>query len=180
MDNPINLKLMKKLIFVVGILLLAVIWSAAQTTNGLLLKNYTNQKTVFIENGSKIKITSMGKTLKGKFKTISNEAITIGSDTIPVSQLQEIRSKTSSSKVGGFALLVPGSIIGSGGAILTIAGLVELSGYGIIGVVLGVPLATLGTIGVIKGVQLLSNGKKFRPSMWEYTIAMPTPFEAAN
>lgn len=178
-DNQINLRLMKKLIFVVGILLLAVIWSAAQTTNGLLLKNYTSQKTVFIKTGSKIKITKMGKTFKGNFKVISNEAITIGGDTIAVNQLQEVRSKTTSTTIGGVAWLVPGAIIGASGTAITISGLTQLGGYGIIGVVLGAPLAALGTIGVIKGVRLLSNGKKFTPSKWEYTIVNPTPLEAS-
>ena len=169
-DHSINLKLMKKLIFVVGILLLAVIWSAAQTTS---------QKTVFIKTGSKIKITKMGKTFKGNFKVISNEAITIGGDTIAVNQLQELRSKTTSTTIGGVAWLVPGAIIGASGTAITISGLAQLGGYGIIGVVLGAPLAALGTIGVIKGVRLLSNGKKFTPSKWEYTIVNPTPLEAS-
>ena len=150
----------------------------AQSTNGLVLKNYKTQKTFFVKEGTKVKIKKEGKTLKGAFKVVSDHAILIKTDTLQINQIQGLSAKTSSSIIGGTALLIPSSLIGGSGLVLTIAGIASLSDYGLIGIIFGAPIAALGTIGVISGIKLLSNGKKFQRSKWEYTIVLATPLEA--
>jgi len=113
--------------------------------------------------------------LKGAFKLVSDQAIRISTDTLQINQIQELRAKTSSSVIGGTALLIPSSLIGSSGLVLTIAGNSSLSDYGIIEVIFGAPIAALGTIGVVSGIKLISNGKKCQRSKWEYTIVLETP-----
>ena len=169
---------MRKLITVFTFLFLFFTAGLAQSTNGLILKKYGSQKSIFVKEDTKVKIIKNGKTYKGKFKVVSDQAILINEDTIPISQIQKLNAKTSSSKLGGTALLVPGGLVGAGGTALTIAGLASLSEYGIIGVVIGAPSAVLGIFVVVKGVQLLSNGRKFDPSKWEYTISYSLPLEA--
>lgn len=166
----INLKFrfMKQIIIIIGILSLATICGFAQTKTGLEVRNFKNNKTILIKDGAKVKIKEAGKKMKGKLKVISDQAILVNSDTILISQIQELRARTSSSLLGGLVMAVHGGVIGSAALYAIVTSLVEAGGYAIISVIVFTPLAAAGMFVAIKGVQLLINGKKFSSCKWEY------------
>lgn len=165
-----------KQIITITILLTFATWSGfAQNKTGLEVKNYKSHKTIFIKDGAKVKIREAGKKLKGNLKVISDQSIMVNSDTILLSQIQELRARTSSSLLGGLGMVVPGVVIGSAAIYAVIASLAEAGGYAIISVIVFTPLAAAGTFVAIKGIQLLLNGKKFPSWRWEYKTSGPFP-----
>jgi hypothetical protein len=170
---------MKITIFILSFLFLFLHQGAAQTSHGLLIKNFKNQQSRVIKEGSKITIKKGGQTYKGSFQIVSDEMLAIGPDTISLSQIGELFAKTSSSNLSGGAFSILGIWAGAGGLAGTVAAATEGS-FALILIPFTASIAAIGTFGAIKGIQLLSRGKKFKSYKWEYTIAMPTPLEAAN
>lgn len=166
---------MKNLFFIFQLLILTSFAGYAQTNAGLQLRNYNTNNSKFVTEGSKILVIKDGKIYKGTLKVISDESIAINSDTILLSQIQELRVKTFSNQFGGGVLLASGSFVGGFGLVFVGAGIAEASGYGIIAIIFGAPLAAVGIFGAIKGVKLLSGGKKFVPTKWEYKIINTVP-----
>ncbi len=162
---------MKKLFFIFELLILTSFAGIAQTNTGLELRNYNTNNSKFISEGSKIQAIKDGKTYKGNLKVISDKSICINSDTLLLSQIQEISAKTFSRQLGGAALLVPSSFVGGFGLWAVAMGLASSDGYGIIVVVFGTPVAAAGILGVYIGAKLIFKGRKFNPSRWEYRVA---------
>ena len=77
--------------------------------------------------------------MKGKLKVISDQAILVNSDTILISQIQELRARTSSSLLGGLGMTVPGGVIGSAALYAIVTSLAEAGGYAIISVIVFTP-----------------------------------------
>ena len=165
---------MKCIFIVVALFILTSFAVIAQNKSGLEVKGYEGKVTRYISEGSKICVITNGEKYRGNFKVLSDKAILISSDTILVSQIQELRAQTSSSQIGGIALVVPGSIIGGLGLVGIGVGIAE-GGYGLIAAILVTPIAGIAIFGAIKGVQLLSRGKKFSSSKWKYTITAIPP-----
>jgi hypothetical protein len=159
---------MKQIIIITIFLAFATLLRFAQNKTGLEVKNYKSHKTIFIKDGAKVKIKEAGKKMKGKLKVISDQAILVNSDTILISQIQELRARRSSSLLGGLGMTVPGGVIGSAALYAIVTSLAEAGGYAIISVIVFTPLAAAGMFVAIKGVQLLINGKKFSSWKWEY------------
>ncbi|MGQ7868381.1 hypothetical protein [Sunxiuqinia sp. sy24] len=164
---------MKSAILILSFLFLFLHQGAAQSSNGLLINNFKNQQSRVIQEGSKITIKKDGQTYKGKFQIVSQEALAIGSDTINLSQIDELFAKTSSSNLGGSALSILGIWAGAGGLAGTVAVAAEGS-FALVLIPFTASIAALGTFGAIKGIQLLSRGKKYKSFKWEYTMIIPT------
>ncbi|MGQ8336448.1 hypothetical protein ACUNWD_07840 [Sunxiuqinia sp. A32] len=160
---------MKNALLILCFIFFSATTGVAQSPNGIIVKNYKNQKTKFIEEGSKITVKKYGQIFKGTFQLASNEAILVNSDTILISEVQELYSKTAGSNIGGIASTAVGGWAGAGGIIGTAAVLSEGS-YAIILIPFTAAIGALGTFGAIKGIQLLSRGKKYKSVKWEYTL----------
>lgn len=163
---------MKKIYLIISLLLLITIGGIAQNRAGLELRNTNSQSSVFIAEGSKISVVKDHQNYKGLLKIVSDQSICINSDTLLINQIQEITSKSSSRKVGGTALIIPGGVLTIGGLTLIGVGLASSDGYGFLGVVMGAPVAAVGILGIYLGIKMIK-GKKFSPSKWEYRIVNP-------
>lgn len=140
---------MKQLYSVFVLLFLIAFAGFAQNKASLEVKNFNTQHSKFIQEGSKVQVIKEGRIFKGTLKIISNESILTNSDTIQLSQIQEIPAKTVSRQLGGAALLVPSAFIGGFGFWAVGAGLASADGYGIIAVVFGSPLAAAGVLSYV-------------------------------
>lgn len=170
---------MKLIFFITSLFFLTANGVFAQNFAGLEVKNYNNNRTKYIPEGSKIQVIKNGVKYKGKFKVISDKFVSIGSDTLSLNQIQELRARTSSSNVGGLALLVPGSFIGGWGLNVMAIGLAE-GGWGFLAVFIGTPPALVGVTGAIVGGKLLFKGKKFNPSRWGYKLNGGDQLQVSN
>ncbi|MFY9153921.1 MAG: hypothetical protein WAO52_18010 [Prolixibacteraceae bacterium] len=170
---------MKQLILVMGLIFLTSSGLLAQKSTGLEVKKYNSNRSFYIPESSKIQVIKNGVKYKGKLKVISDQLVSIGSDTLSLNQIQELRAKTSSSNVGGIALLAPGSFIGAWGLNVMGIGLAE-GGWGFLAVFIGTPPALVGVTGAIIGGKLLFKGKKFNPSRWEYKLNGGEQLQVSN
>jgi len=170
---------MKQIFLFVGLLFIVSSGLFAQKNSGIEVKNFNTNRSMFISEGTKIQVIQNGIKYKGKLKVISDKLICINSDTLSLNQIQELRAKTVSSGLGGAALLVPGSLLGGFGLYAIGIGLAE-GGWGFLAVMIGTPPALVGITGVLIGARLLSKGKKFSPSKWEYKLNSSEPLHISN
>lgn len=158
---------MKRTILTTTLLLLFILSGFAQT-NGLEFKNLSTQKTKYIKEGEKIKVKSDGKTYKGRFEIISDSQILVESDTLLLSDIQDIRTKSFLSSLGGGLLFVYGSF----GAAAMIYGISMIAIEGGELVILGILF--FGAMGVgaafiaAGGFALMVHGKSHKSKRWEY------------
>jgi len=148
---------------------------------GLLVTKYKNQKSKFIKEDLKVRIKSNGKTLKGRFRTLSDSTILVKTDTILLSQISEIRVTTFPIQLGGGLLLLAGTYITAGG-IFGVATLASEGGGGglLVGLLVFSPLYVGGAFIAASGIFLLVKGKKYATSKWEYKIVKPIPVTDSN
>ena len=165
---------MKQMLLIIHLIILTGFGVIAQNKAGLLVRNYSNNNSKFISEGTRIHVVKDGRTYKGTLKVISDQIILVNSDTIAVSQIQELFAKTTSNQLGGLALAVPGTIIGGVGLVGIVAGIAEGS-YALVGAILITPIVGISIFGAIKGFQILSRGKKFSSAKWKYTITGLSP-----
>jgi len=161
---------MKQMYLVVILFFLGLFGALAQSKANLEVLNYHNHRSKFIQEGTKVRVIKEGRIFKGILKILSNQSILINSDTIKLNQIQEIDAKTSARQAGGVALLVPSTAVGGFGLWAIGAGLAAHDGYGMLAVIIGAPFAAVGALGIYVGAKLISNGRKFNTSRWEYRI----------
>jgi len=99
---------MKRTIMTACLLLIFIISGLAQT-GGLELKKSSTQQVKHVKEGKKIKVKSEGKTYKGRFEIISDSQILVESDTLLLSEIQDIRTKSFLSSLGGGLLFAYGT-----------------------------------------------------------------------
>jgi len=168
---------MKKIILIAGLLAIFSLWGFSQNNAVLEVRNYKTHKSRFIKESSKVKIKEAAAKYKGRLTVLSDHSILVDSDTVLLSQIQGINSRTTSSTFGGIGLLVPGAILGSFGTWGFVTVWAELASP-FIGAIIFAPIAAVGIFGTIIGVQLLSNGKKFSSWKYEYKTIIPFPAQA--
>ena len=161
---------MKSIYIVIVLAFFTSLAVLAQNKKVLKLRNYNTNNLRYIHEGSKVHAIRDGKVCKGILKIISEKTIAINSDTLQISQIQEISAKTTSRTVGGVALLIPSAYIGGLGIWAVAAGLGSLDNFGALAIVIGAPLAVVGLFGIYAGAKFIFNGRKFSPSRWEYSI----------
>lgn len=170
---------MKRFFLVIYLLSITVYGAIAQNTAGLEVRKFDTNSSIFIPEGSKIQVIKDHKRYKGTLKVISDQSILIDSDTILINQIQLLNAKTFSSKLGGGILVAAGSFFGGLGVAGVGSALLSADSYAILGIVFA-PLGVLGIIGVIKGVKLISRGRKFNPSDWEYRVITSAPQQVSK
>ena len=166
---------MKQIYLAITLFLFTSVAAIGQDKSGLELMSHKGNQFKYISEGSKVSVYKYGKKYKGNLKVLSDKAILINSDTILVSQIQQLCVQTPSSQLGGLGLAVPGAFISGGGLALLGAGIIQAEGVLILMGIVMSPITAIGIFGTIKGVQLLSRGKKFSSSRWKYTIAVVPP-----
>lgn len=162
------------------ILVLVLLSFATSAVNaqkgGILVTKYNNQKSKFINEDSKIRVKSGGKTLKGEFRTLSDSTIMVNADTILLSQITEIRYKNLSALLGGGSLLLTGAYLTAAGIYGVAMTSAEGGGIGfLLGMVIFSPFYVGGALITTGGILLLVHGKKYVPSKWKYKIARNNP-----
>jgi hypothetical protein len=162
---------MMKSLILITLLSLFFVFSCYGQDKVLLLTKKKNQKEKTIEEGRKMKVyTNKGSVFHERFHVISDSLIVLKNDTVALSEIEKIRSKSTASKVVG------GIFAGSGG-IVTIFGsmiLIEMVSEGgltaLVGMILGVPVTATGVIVATTGALFLTIGKKYKQNKWEFRI----------
>jgi hypothetical protein len=137
----------------------------------LVLKKKMNGKEKIIREGKRIKtITNSDRILKGKFEIINDSSLVIKSDTLDVSDIVKIRTKSIASYITG------GLLTGGGGLITTLGSLLvsQASSEGFMlaffYVVIGLPVIGVGVMTTIGGVLVLTIGKIYTNKKWDFGI----------
>jgi hypothetical protein len=153
---------MKTIFLLISFSLMAIFNSHGQDKE-LLLTKKKNQKEKTIEAGKKIKVyRNDGTVFHDRYSILSDSMIVLGNDTVALSEIEKIRTKSTASKVAG------GIFAGTGGmvTILGSAILIEMVSEGgiaaLVGVILGVPVTTVGVIVASTGALFLTVGKKYK------------------
>ncbi|RKD86130.1 hypothetical protein [Mangrovibacterium diazotrophicum] len=146
----------------------AALTTQAQDYNSIRLTHLKNQLSFEIERGAKVVITTSDNRIKGKISQIQDDALVIGTDTITFSEINILFAKTYSSKTSGVLLSILGGSLGTAGIYGTGVAIVE-GGYSRLILLYSPALITVGTIITIKGVQMLSRGKRFKKTKWDFS-----------
>ncbi|SEA81878.1 hypothetical protein SAMN05443667_10990 [Flavobacterium gillisiae] len=146
-----------ELIFFTMLLLFTSSFLTAQE-KGIYLENRSKNKTIFLPQNKKIKITtSEGKKLAGNYTIVDDKSILIKNQLISLSSVVAIKKYSTYSAITATAGIAVGSLFTVVGAAGIIAG-----GYGFI----ASPLAPIGLAMVL--IPVLSN--KHKREKWEYKI----------
>ncbi len=158
---------MKKTILTAGFLFIFILCGLAQT-GGLEFKKVYNQKTKYLQEGKKILVKSGGKKYKGKFRIISDSTILVESDTLRLSDIQDIRTKSLLSALGGGLIFAYGTW-GTGAMIYGIALIVtEGTDLVVLGVLFLGSMAVVAAVIAASGFALMIHGKSHKSKKWDY------------
>ena len=154
------------------ILLLFCIICFCSTVFGqeLVLTKTKNGKEKNVKQGKKIKVwTNTGDIYKGFF-TIKNDSLLIpGEGTISINDIEMIGKKSMGLVIAGGALAGIGGFATFGMGIATVNILID-GGLALLALIVAIPMdaiaITVGTTGVI----ILTNGRKFKKTKWDYAI----------
>lgn len=162
-------------IALVTCLLLAYSLAGLAQSGGLELTKVKTQKTSYVKSGKKIRVISDHKTYRGRLEAISDSTITVGSDTLHLASIQDIRTKSLLNGLGGGLIFFMGTYM-TLGMIYAIA-LTATEGASL--VALGVLF--FGTLGVgsaliaAGGIALMIHGKTHKSHKWKYKTAASLP-----
>jgi len=162
---------MKTKLLFLGITLFSMINVFSQN-EVLILKKKKNDKEKLVQEGKKIKlITFDDQRLEGKFDITNDSVLVFEGDSLLLSEIDVIRTKSLASKIIGGSLAGGGALVTTGGALIVINTFAEGGLAVIVGIVLGIPITTVGVIVTTSGVLLATIGKKHKSKKWDFDIA---------
>lgn len=165
---------MKRTILTTGLLLIIFLSGLAQT-GGLEFKRIQDQKTKYLQEGKKILVKSEGKKYKGKFQIISDSTILVESDTLLLADIQDIRTKSLLSALGGGLLFAYG-VYGTGAAIYGIALIVaDGAELALLGGLFFSSLAVGAAFIAVSGFTIMIHGKSHKSKRWKYKTLRNVP-----
>jgi hypothetical protein len=160
-----------KTTLLLSLLLLGILHVSYGQDDQLLLKKKNSHKEKVLTEGKSIRIITMEKqTLKGRFEIISDSLLTIAGDTVATNEIQRIRTKSLGGKITGGILSGGGGIITTFGAIIIITTFSAEGLAPLVGILIGIPLTGVGIVIATTGVLVLSIGKNYRHTKWNYEI----------
>ena len=141
--------------------------------NVLVLTKKKNQKEKVVKEQKSIKaITSDNVKHKGRLVITDETHIVLGADTLSLSDIETIRTKSLASQITGGVVTTIGGITTTTGAYIFIE-LVVIDGRlfsMLVGIILGVPITVVGVLATTTGVLVLVIGKKHKKEKWDYSI----------
>lgn len=154
----------------ITVLCLMVSFTAWAQSSGIQLTKHQNQRIKFIKEGTKTLVRHGALISKGPFTILSDSTILVNTDTILISNVQEIRVRNIGNQITGGAMALIGSylfVVGIVGiaAIAADMGQVALL-YGIIFLPVGVGCVWAAAT----GIGYLTKGKKYSGNKWDYRI----------
>ncbi|GEM_PF-1309414 len=156
-------------------ILVAVVYlniSASAQNEVLMLKKKNTGKEKVIHEGKRIKVrTVTGLTVKGRLGITAGDSIALNQDTMALSQIERIRTKSAGSLAVGSVVTGAGALMTTGGAVIFAQSLSQNVMILIIyGFIIGGAMMTYGTILTASGILILTIGKKYHSSKWDFQI----------
>ena len=139
----------------------------------LVLKKKSNNKEKLVREDKKIKIvTSDNQKIEGKFDIQNDSVLICNGDTLLLSEIEMIRTKSKATKIIGSSVAGIGALTTAGGAVVVVSTFAEGGLAVIVGIALGIPITTVGVIVTTSGVLMATIGKKHKSKKWNFDIAM--------
>ena len=131
-------------------------------------------KTRILEEGKRLKVSANGFLYKGDLNIIDAKLISIGGDTLSISDITKIMFKSSATKVVG-GMLLGGGVLGIGLSALMIEAAYSAGGFGAFLIItfVVVPIAITAALATLTGTIILCTGKKYKSSKWKYQVIQP-------
>ncbi len=166
---------MKKLAFITIALLVLSIDVSGQGSALILVKTKNGVERTYYE-GKKVKAVLMnGEAFKGTLTIVNDSCITLGADTIRLSQVERFRIKSTANFISG-GLIIGAGILGTAIGIKIITESAAAGGYAaFFGVLFSLPLATVGIMAAGAGLAIILAGKKYTRLQWQYSIRLIPP-----
>jgi hypothetical protein len=163
---------MKIAVLLSGILIYSVLTAFGQQDQLVLKKKSREKEKVFTEGKTLKVITTNNRVLKGKFEAVNDSLLAINQDTIVLSDIAKIRTKSPGGKITGAILSGGGGLITVSGLLLIVTTFAEGGLAPIVGVFIGIPLTVVGILITTSGVLFLTIGKKYKREKWDYRIVL--------
>jgi hypothetical protein len=159
------------------ILVLALIVFTFRSTLGqadqLVLKRKSDGKERILNEGKSVKVVTLNhKELNGAFEIINDSLLTIGHDTLVLSDIDRIRTKSKGAKITGGILTGSGGFITLSGTFLLLKSFAEGGLAPIAGILIGIPMITIGILITTPGILFLTVGKKYKHEKWDYRVVL--------
>lgn len=140
-------------------------------SGSLVMKNIVNGRMKSVRVGKTITITTHdNRKSRGRMTIVGDSGIVLKADTIFLSDIKTIRTKSVPSKIVGSIFTISGGFATAGGSAILITGLPE-GGFGaLFAVIIGLPITTVGVIFTSAGILTFTVGKKFESKRWSYSI----------
>jgi len=157
------------------ILLITILFSFSSFAQNeeLVIRNKKSgkEKTVSEQKTIKLFLNDLSVN-KGPLEIIDNSSVVIGGDTVKLTNIQKIRTKSLASQITGGVVTFLGSATTALGTYIFVDLLFIHPGFfeAIVGVVLGIPIAATGIIITGTGLAVLLIGKKYPADKWDYSI----------
>ena len=169
---------MKTFALITFVLLLLHYEVSGQGSALILVKTKNGFERTFKE-GKMVKAVLMNsKVFKGIMAVVNDSCITLGTDTIRLSQVERFRIKSSANFISG-TLIIGAGMLGTAIGVNMIAGGVAAGEYAaFLGILLGLHLATVGVMAAGAGLAVILAGKKYTRYKWQFKVnqaAQPVP-----
>ncbi|PKP22345.1 MAG: hypothetical protein CVU05_04325 [Bacteroidetes bacterium HGW-Bacteroidetes-21] len=152
------------------LLFVLVIPVAAQNLN-LKLKNKSSGKESILEEGKRVRIfPKEGYNFVGNITLPDTTHIIIDGDTLLLSDIEKIRTKSLGSIIAGSVLTLVGTGSAGLGSLIIASTFAKGGLVVLLGIILGGPLIVVGVPLAIAGVLFLSIGKNYKREKWNYKI----------
>lgn len=137
----------------------------------LVLSKKGKDKEKTVQKGEVIKIYTYDDIkLKGELDIVGDSALVIAGDTVLLSGIEKIRTKSLASKITGGFLTALGAIGIFAGTAIVVQAVAEGGLAYMIGIIFGVPVIATGTLVATSGVIVILVGKKHRQPKWDFSI----------
>ncbi|PLX09638.1 MAG: hypothetical protein C0596_01055 [Marinilabiliales bacterium] len=142
----------------------------AQSNVLSITKESSGREKIFNE-GTKIRVfTNDGISYKGKFVIVDENTISIGSDTLVLSNIDNIRIKNIWGILGGSAIIGAGGFISYTGFNLFFTSFSQGDIAILVSTIVGIPIGITGITIASGGVLLLIWNRNYEDVEWEYSI----------
>ena len=169
---------MKTFALITFVLLLLHYEVSGQGSALILVKTKNGFERAYKE-GKMVKAVLMnGEVFKGIMAVVNDSCITLGTDTIRLSQVERFRIKSSSNFISG-TLIIGAGVLGTVIGVNLIAGGAAAGEYAaFFGMLFGLPMATVGVMTAGAGLAVILAGKKYTRHKWQFSVnqvAQPVP-----
>jgi hypothetical protein len=159
------------LVSVFSIMLIFCLNIASYSQNdALILTKKKNGKDKTIKQGKKIKIwTNAGEVYKGNFLIKEDSLVILRQGCVAINDIVMVSKKSTGIKILGGSLAGIGGITSVAFGIVT-ADIINTGGFAMVALIIVLPIEAVAILGTTTGVIVLTTGKKFKKTKWNYEI----------